>query len=910
MARYWSDGYGETEQVGDAASYNVTVIDRVRWDNKQDKLYFDNAPTLGSDSPVTSDGIARAMNEVREYVRQKDNELFYIDVVTQDGIEVLRDKTYIDIHEAYKSGDTLILRFADCADKCAYFYDFQGNVFRFVLFEATNVLSMYTYWISPDDLLHVEMYSAPYKRPNPETFAITYGEDSVVYDGSKHASVNIPKVPAWALNSTKPKYTASEVGAEEKGIAASRVSAHNSNADAHADIRNMINNVVNMFNSYVTQEQFQQAYNYTQTNAANINQLRNDAVLKEDIVDDLYTNTTVRPLSARQGILLRNAVDKITPKDVGLLLWDGYSLHAQDYYVAVPSAHGLPIADEVGRLSTNAPVGALHCANKKYVDDAILSSVVITEKAYGEAIVITDSANAPLVNLKAKGDTWQKQYEGHQLFDISNDLHTPSTEYQTHIAVITDNEVYFPATSAYTAWVDSNTIRFMGEEGKQYTISCDLKCGSATNFGIAFRYSDGTTKTSERKNDTDWYSASVTSEVGKTVIGWGTVYGENGTGYMRDIVLCEGTVAKPWEKYVGGKPSPSMEYPQPIESVENAEIKLYGKNLYDKDSDFTNCFYNDTTNIITSGGGFKSWFVNVENISDVNISIKSTLKSDYLFWALVDGNTIGSNVINSGNIAFGSNSNVGVSNGKYLMVSIWNDEYTPQIIDTVQIELGSVETEYEPYTEQTITIPYVLRKGDKVDYASGKRTQATNRVVFDGTENWVLGYGTGDGVNNRFELDLHNANFKKDTTYYQLDVKSNAFIYETTGGIPSVNCFRIYLDGNIAYPLFNPSTDIIPLDDLDAWKTYLAGQYANGTPVYIEYELAEPIVTDLTEAELEAYRQLHTNYPTTTILSNAELEVEHVSDPALYIEEHYIAKEQHQALADRVLALEQIIVNS
>ncbi len=49
-----------------------------------------------------------------------------------------------------------------------------------------------------------------------------------------------PTVPAWAKASTKPTYTASEVGAEVSGTASSLVSKHNSDEAAHADIRELI----------------------------------------------------------------------------------------------------------------------------------------------------------------------------------------------------------------------------------------------------------------------------------------------------------------------------------------------------------------------------------------------------------------------------------------------------------------------------------------------------------------------------------------------------------------------------------------------------------------------------------------------------------------------------------------------
>ncbi len=49
-----------------------------------------------------------------------------------------------------------------------------------------------------------------------------------------------PTVPAWAKESTKPTYTASEVGADASGTASSLVEAHDTATDSHADIREQI----------------------------------------------------------------------------------------------------------------------------------------------------------------------------------------------------------------------------------------------------------------------------------------------------------------------------------------------------------------------------------------------------------------------------------------------------------------------------------------------------------------------------------------------------------------------------------------------------------------------------------------------------------------------------------------------
>lgn len=50
-----------------------------------------------------------------------------------------------------------------------------------------------------------------------------------------------PTVPEWAKQPTKPNYTASDVGADELGTAESKVSSHNTDNNAHNDIRSLIN---------------------------------------------------------------------------------------------------------------------------------------------------------------------------------------------------------------------------------------------------------------------------------------------------------------------------------------------------------------------------------------------------------------------------------------------------------------------------------------------------------------------------------------------------------------------------------------------------------------------------------------------------------------------------------------------
>lgn len=52
----------------------------------------------------------------------------------------------------------------------------------------------------------------------------------------------IDAIPSWAKATSKPTYTASEVGADASGTASSLVSSHNSNTSAHSDIRTAVSN--------------------------------------------------------------------------------------------------------------------------------------------------------------------------------------------------------------------------------------------------------------------------------------------------------------------------------------------------------------------------------------------------------------------------------------------------------------------------------------------------------------------------------------------------------------------------------------------------------------------------------------------------------------------------------------------
>ncbi len=125
-----------------------------------------------------------------------------------------------------------------------------------------------------------------------------------------------PTVPAWAKESEKPTYTAEEVGADKSGAASSAVSAHNTNTGAHNDIRLLIEGLATRLNTLAnsddtTLDQMAEVVAYIKANRDLIEQITTGKVSTSDIVNNLTTNVSTKPLSAAQGVALKALIDAI-----------------------------------------------------------------------------------------------------------------------------------------------------------------------------------------------------------------------------------------------------------------------------------------------------------------------------------------------------------------------------------------------------------------------------------------------------------------------------------------------------------------------------------------------------------------------------------------------------------------------
>lgn len=123
----------------------------------------------------------------------------------------------------------------------------------------------------------------------------------------------------YALKSEVPK-SASDVGADASGTAESKVSEHNISDTAHNDIRLLIQGLIERLNALAnsddeTLDQMNEVVAYIKSNKSLIDAITTSKVSVSDIVDDLTTNVSNKPLSAAQGVALKALIDAITIPD-------------------------------------------------------------------------------------------------------------------------------------------------------------------------------------------------------------------------------------------------------------------------------------------------------------------------------------------------------------------------------------------------------------------------------------------------------------------------------------------------------------------------------------------------------------------------------------------------------------------
>ena len=165
-----------------------------------------------------------------------------------------------------------------------------------------------------------------------------------------------------------------------------------------------------------------------------------------------------------------------------------------------------------------------------------------------------------------------------------------------------------------------------------------------------------------------------------------------------------------------------------------------------------------------------------------------------------------------------------------------------EYITGLSINYPATFTDYYPYTGNGVAY------SGTIDLNTGKMVLDSQFYQYDGTENWQL-------VSNNQYYALNNYQpFAKDT----VDGKCSHFRYGSVNStyptlLAGINASsgRYVLGGKAIMDA------TLGISDVTGWKSWIASQYAVGTPLQIWYRLKEPITIQLTPQQLQMLKGLN-----------------------------------------------------
>ena len=178
-------------------------------------------------------------------------------------------------------------------------------------------------------------------------------------------------------NTWTPTY--SDVGAEKSGA----VNTHNTNTEAHNDIRIELKALADRINAVLdsddtTLDELSEIVAYIKSNKALIDGVTTSKVNVSDIINNLTSNVTNKPLSAAQGVVLKALIDAITvPTKVSELTNDsGYLTSIPSEYVTETELNNKGYLTEHQSLADYAKKSELPTKTSQLTNDSkFLTSV-------------------------------------------------------------------------------------------------------------------------------------------------------------------------------------------------------------------------------------------------------------------------------------------------------------------------------------------------------------------------------------------------------------------------------------------------------------------------------------------------------------------------------------------------------
>lgn len=439
---------------------------------------------------------------------------------------------------------------------------------------------------------------------------------------------------------------------------------------------------------------------------------------------------------------------------------------------------------------------------------------------------LADSDNGKIMDMMLYGRSEQKQYKGVNLFP-------PDTKFQEYVEVSIPKETKVFAITDGTKFSGGNFLFFNADKTKS-----------------------------------EWFGLDKDTTISTRTLTIDAKYVQNLLEPGLDVSkICLGIGNEPiYEPYVGGQQSPSPDYPQEIKRVVNPTMKVCGKNLWDnfKTLSLGNVEQKNGTYIATadtmqvditsSSIGARPLLLKANNA--YTFSLKTTVSiSSPKFVCLRYTNGESNNIIftNKNFVNFVPERDV-EKIGFILYESVAGDKAYD-----VQLEMGSEATAYEPYTEQSVQLPYTL---NAIPVASG------GNVTIDGQQ-YIADYvdverGKVVRMCGREALNTKNGEINEE---YRLAIRLDAPVCKDGSKECIFSTFKwsswtTCVSGTSLYikNIKKPNNELYTAQELKELSIDFD----------VIYQLLEQQETDLTPEQTQALKELVTYYPVTNISVNSE----------------------------------------
>lgn len=528
---------------------------------------------------------------------------------------------------------------------------------------------------------------------------------------------------------------------------------------------------------------------------------------------------------------------------------------------------------------------------------------VITESTTiqsGSPTTVTGSAEMQLQGLRLYGKSKQVVTTGKNLSSIKSCKLSANMASSDIVPWTKKDRIYF---SCDTENVDGSKIyvicRYYNESKIRVGANGTIVLADGTRKEISFR---GVGASSNGGNVDLTTIEYVNIEIGLSSA-------STAASSIDNIMVCD-EENQTYEPYTGGKPSPSPEYPQEIVSVGekgSIGVEINGKNLFggkafaDKIVEIGGTLdeANKTVAIFASkiDGKVVYNFPNAQrkqytiivrghneggSLDAVNLTVIYDDNTSSVLSTFNNGLKILHTRVDKTATSLKGAWNTGMSVFNYDLFGIFEGVLTEDDFEPYVQSASTISTPNGlpgiPVRSDTTGITYTDSDGqawiaDEIDFLRGKYVQRVWKGVFDGSSDEAWSYSIRS---QRANIILNNGNLG---TYDKRGIASmcsnllwNRNVYSDS------NRENGYLINNDTF--FVRVAESLALNTEPDFRTWLASN-----PITLQYVLATPIETDLSEAQIQAYKSLTTFKPTSIISNdaNAQMNVEYACDTKTWV---------------------------